>query len=73
MVTPEKKREDARPEPKAYEATYTIPELLTAAEAEFKTTTIVVRAALTKAGKRAYTLKEAKQIIDAMMKKEVKA
>lgn len=60
-------------EPKKYEPTYTIPELVQAAKAEFKTTTVVVSAALTKAGKNAYTLEEAKQIIDKMKNKEVKA
>ena len=58
---------------KEYEATYTIPELLAAAATEFKTTTVIVRAALTKAGKSAYTLKEAKELIDKMKNKEVKA
>ena len=48
---------------KKYEATYTIPELVAAAATEFKTSTIIVRAALTKAGKESYTLREANQII----------
>ena len=60
-------------EPKTYEPTYTIQELVAAAKAEFKTTTVVVSAALTKAGKNAYTLEEAKQIINTMKNKEVKA
>ncbi|MBR5193086.1 MAG: hypothetical protein IKW37_01510 [Bacteroidaceae bacterium] len=58
---------------KKYEPTYTIPELVAAAKTEFKTTTVVVSAALTKAGKNAYTLEEAKQIINTMKNKEVKA
>ena len=58
---------------KKYEPTYSIPELLEAAKTEFKTTTVVVSAALSKAGKNAYTLEEAKQIINQMKTKEVKA
>ena len=58
---------------KKYEPTYTVPELLAGAKTEFNTTTVVVRAALTKAGKDAYTLEEAKQIINKMKNKEVKA
>lgn len=57
---------------KEYEATYTIAELVDA-HAEFKTTRVVVRAALSKAGKEAYTLKEAKQLIERMKNKEVRA
>lgn len=57
---------------KAYEATYTIDELAAGA-AEFNTSSIVVRAALTKAGKESYTMKEAKQFIERMKNKEVKA
>lgn len=58
---------------KSFEATYTIPELMNAAKAEFNTSSIVVRAALSRAGKESYTMKEAKQIIEKMKKKEVKA
>lgn len=55
----------------AYEPTYTVEELLQAVE-EFKTTRIVVRAALKQAGKTEYTMKEAKQLIVRMKSKEVK-
>ena len=57
----------------AFEATYTIPELLEAAATEFKTNRVVVRAALNKAGKETYTMNEAKRIINEMKNKEVKA
>ena len=63
----------AKPEKKAYEATYTIPELISASASEFGTTSIVVRAALKKAGKYTYTMKEAKEIVEKMKKKEVRA
>lgn len=62
-----------REETKAYVPTYTIPELLVASATEFNTNKVVVRAALTKAGKNAYTLEEAKQIIEKMKYKEVNA
>lgn len=55
-----------------YEPTYTMQELVDAA-ADFNTTSIVVRAALTKGGKDAYTMKEAKQLIERMKNKEVRA
>lgn len=58
---------------KAFEATYTVEELLAASAAEFKTNRVVVRAALTKAGKKSYTMREAKQLIERMKNKEVKA
>ena len=58
---------------KPFEATYTIPELVNASKSEFNTSSIVVRAALTKAGKEMYTMKEAKQLVERMKKKEVKA
>lgn len=76
MENTEKKPEvkkDLTPVKKPFEATYTIPELVNAAKTEFKTSRIVVRAALTKAGKEMYTMKEAKFIIERMKKKEVKA
>lgn len=57
---------------KAYEATYTIEELVDAS-ATFKTNRTVVRAALSQAGKEAYTMKEATQIIEKMKTKEVRA
>lgn len=57
---------------KEFEATYTIAELVDSA-ANFKTNRVVVRAALAKGGKSAYTLKEAKQLIEKMKNKEVKA
>lgn len=57
---------------KEFEATYTLAELVDAA-ADFGTTRIVVRAALTKAGKDAYTLKEAKNLIDKLKNREVRA
>lgn len=57
---------------KAYEATYTIAELVEASS-QFGTNRVVVRAALSKAGKEAYTMKEAKQLIEKMKNKEVRA
>lgn len=57
---------------KAYEATYTIAELVEASS-RFGTNRVVVRAALSKAGKEAYTMKEAKQLIEKMKNKEVRA
>ena len=68
MASSEKKKAVTK-----YEPTYTIPELVAAAKTEFKTTTVVVSAALTRAGKNAYTLEEATQIINKMKTKEVKA
>lgn len=68
MATPKKREEQ-----KAYVPTYTISELLAATEKAFGTNKVVARAALTKAGKKAYTLEEAKQIIKKMKNKEVKA
>lgn len=56
---------------KAFEATYTIAELMEVC-AYFKTTRVVVKAALAKAGKEAYTLKEAKEIIDRFKSKKTK-
>lgn len=58
---------------KVFEATYTIPELVEAAKSEFNTTSIVVRAALAKAGKESYTMREAKQLVERFKNKEVKA
>lgn len=66
-------KKDLTPVKKPFEATYTIPELMNAAKTEFNTSSIVVRAALTKAGKEMYTMKEAKLIIEKMKKKEVTA
>lgn len=57
---------------KEFESTYTIAELMDASE-YFKTTRIVVKAALSRAGKEAYTLNEAKRIIETMKNKEVRA
>lgn len=57
---------------KPFEASYTIPELVDVAKTEFNTSSIIVRAALTKEGKAAYTMKEARQLIDRMKKKEVR-
>ena len=57
---------------KTFEATYTIPELVDASS-QFGTNRVVVRAALSKAGKEAYTMKEAKQLIEEMKNKEVRA
>lgn len=65
-------KKEAKPEvqqPK--EATYSIDELVQAA-GTFQTNTIVVRAALTKAGKTSYTMREARQYIERMKNKEVK-
>ena len=56
---------------KAYEATYTIAELVDAS-AKFQTNRSVVRAALSKAGKKAYTMREATQLIERMKNKEVR-
>ena len=58
---------------KTFETTYTVPELVAAATTEFETSTIVVKAALTKGGKESYTMKEAKHLIERMKKKEVRA
>lgn len=60
-------------ETKTFEASYTIPELVEAAKSEFNASSVLVRAALTKEGKKSYTLKEAKEVIERMKKKEVKA
>lgn len=57
---------------KAFEATYTVEELVQAAD-EFKTSKVVVRAALTKAGKTSYTMREASLLVDKLKNKEVKA
>ena len=56
---------------KGFEATYTIAELMDACDS-FKTTRVVVKAALAKAGKEAYTLKDAKEIIDRFKSKKTK-
>lgn len=69
----EKKETKAVKKESVYEATYTIPELLKAAETEFETTSVVVRAALKQAGKKSYTLNEAKKLIERMKHKEVRA
>lgn len=58
---------------KVFEATYTVEELLAASAVEFKTNRVIVRAALTKAGKKSYTMREAKALIEKMKNKEVKA
>lgn len=72
-MEPEKKAvEVKKPQKPVFEATYTIAELVDAS-AEFKTNRVVVRAALTKAGKDAYTMREARQLIEKMKNKEVKA
>ena len=57
---------------KAYEATYTVDEL-TAASSRFGTSRVTVRAALTKGGKESYTMAEAKQHVERMKNKEVRA
>ena len=57
---------------KAFEATYTVKELIDAAQ-NLGTSKIVVRAALTKAGKDEYTMKEATNLIERMKNKEVRA
>lgn len=57
---------------KTFEATYTVEELVAAAS-EFNTNRVIVRAALHKAGKAAYTMREAKQLIERMKNKEVRA
>lgn len=61
-----------KPAKREYEATYTVEELVQAA-ADFGASRILVRAALTKAGKDSYTMKEAKQLIERMKNKEVRA
>lgn len=72
-ATKEVKEVKAVKQERAAEPTYTVPELLDAAASEFGTSRIIVRAALTKAGKKAYTLREAKQLIERMKNKEVRA
>lgn len=58
---------------KSFVATYTVPELVEAASSEFGTSSVIVRAALKKAGKKTYTMREAKQLVEKMKNKEVKA
>lgn len=67
----ENRQEKSVAKPK-YEPTYTVQELVDAS-ADFNTTSIVVRAALNKGGKETYTMKEAKQLIERMKNKEVRA
>ena len=69
MASTTKKQQEAV----KFEATYTIEELVDAAKTEFHTNSIVVRAALTTAGKTTYTMKEARELINRMKNKEVKA
>lgn len=57
---------------KAFEATYTVDELLTASGA-FGASRVIVLAALTKGGKESYTMEEAKQLVERMKNKEVRA
>ena len=66
---PEVKAEKAAP---VFEAKYTMAELLDAAK-NLGTNRVVVRAALTSAKKDAYTMNEAKQLIDRFKHKEVNA
>ena len=73
MAEEKKETTKAKEPTKVYEAKYTISELAKAAKSEFDTTSIVVTAALTKAGKEAYTMKEAKQLVERFKHKEVKA
>ena len=73
MAEEKKEVTKAKETKKAYEATYTISELANAAKSEFNTTSIVVTAALTKAGKETYTMREAKQLVERFKNKEVKA
>lgn len=74
MAPDEKKQvvKTAEKPKKAFEATYTVDELVKAAD-DFKTSKVVVRAALTKAGKASYTMREASQLVEKMKNKEVKA
>ena len=57
---------------KEYEATYTVEELVQSAN-NLGTTKTVVRAALTQGKKESYTINEAKNLINKMKNKEVKA
>ena len=66
------KKADAKPVTKKFEPVYTVAELVKAAKAEFNTSSIVVRAALKKAGQSTYTMAEARKVIDKMKSKEVK-
>ncbi|MCU7380516.1 hypothetical protein OBO34_19575 [Clostridiales Family XIII bacterium ASD5510] len=73
---PEKAKtvEKAVPKPLAqvYETKYTIEELVAASATLFHEEQIVASAALKASGKAAYTEKEAKAIVKAFAKKEVK-
>lgn len=72
-VNEEKQEAKTTKAQKVFEPQYTVEELVSAAKSEFDTTSIVVRAALEKAGKKSYTIREAKQLIERMKKKEVRA
>lgn len=72
MASTSKKQESTKQPQTPVEATYTIDELVAAAKTEFNTTSIIVRAALMKAGKHSYTIREAKQLVERMKNKEVK-
>lgn len=69
MATEETKAKSPK---KIFNPTYTIDELVAAA-AEFETSSVVVRAALTKEGKTSYTKVEATRLIRRMKNKEVSA
>lgn len=65
-------RAATKPQTLAYETKYTIGELVAASKSLFKAEEIVVSAALKSGGKTEYTEKDAKEIVKAFAKKEVK-
>lgn len=70
MANEGKKQEAKTAKPaKDFEATYTVEELVAAAT-NLGTTKVVVRAALTQAGKDTYTMSEAMELINRMKTKK---